>query len=68
VKVWVYLRGKCHKLLIGSKHVSAIAVMSIQGLLDCKVVHESFDGDVFYDFVHTQYHTYNPLMVVTHIV
>ena len=33
--------------------MSAIAVMSVQGLLDCKVVHESVDGDVFYDFVHT---------------
>ena len=33
--------------------MSAIAVMSVQGLLDCKIVHESVDGDVFYDFVHT---------------
>ena len=50
------LRGKpakSHKLLIWCKCVSAIAVMSIQGLLDCKIVHELVDGDVFYDFVHT---------------
>ena len=64
------LRGKpakSHKLLIWRKRVSAIAVMSIQGLLDCKIVHELVDGDVFYDFVHTQYHTYNSLMAVTYI-
>ena len=50
------LRGKpakSHKLLIWGKCVSAIAVMSIQGLLECKIVHELVDGDVFYDFVHT---------------
>ena len=51
------LRGKPaknHKLLIRGKRVSAIAVMSVQGLLDCKIVHESVDGDVFYDFVHVE--------------
>ena len=31
--------------------MSAIAVMSVQGLLDCKIVHESVDGDVFLTYL-----------------
>ncbi len=50
------LRGRparSHELLIRGEHVSAIALMSVQGLLDCKLVHGPVDGDAFYDFVHT---------------
>ena len=39
------------KLLIRGQHLSAIAFMSVQGLLDVKVVKGGVDGDVFYDYV-----------------
>ena len=48
------LRGKplvSEKLLVRGKRVSAIAFMSVNGLLDCKTVTGSVNGEVFYDFV-----------------
>ena len=42
-----------YKLLVRGQHVSTIAFMSAKGLLDCKLVQGSVDGDVFYDFVHS---------------
>ena len=50
------IRGKparCHKLLARGKRISAIALISVKGLLDCKVIHGTVDGDEFYDFVHS---------------
>ena len=41
----------CVKLLSKGKRYSAIAVMSTSSLLDCYVVDETVDGDIFYDFV-----------------
>ena len=45
--------ARCHRLLARGKRISAIAMISVEGLLDCKIVEGSVDGDVFYDFVHS---------------
>ena len=48
------LRGKplvSHKLLVRGERVSAIAIMSVNGILDCKTVKQTVNGDVFYNFV-----------------
>ena len=45
--------ARCHRLLARGKRISAIAMISVQGLLDCKIVEGLVDGDVFYDFVHS---------------
>ena len=50
------LRGKPatdHSLLIRGERVSAIACLSVNGLLDVKTVKGTCTGDAFYDFVHT---------------
>lgn len=50
------LRGKTpvsHALLVRGVRVSAIACMSIAGLLDVKTITGTSDGDAFYDFVHS---------------
>ena len=50
------LRGKplvCEKLLVRGKRVSAIACMSMNGMLDCKTIVGKVNGKVFYDFVQT---------------
>ena len=50
------IRGKSlrnHSLLIRGERISAIACMSINGLLDVKTVRGTTDGDDFYNFVHT---------------
>jgi len=50
------LRGKTpvnHALLVRGERVSAIACMSLAGLLDVKTINGTSDGDVFYNFVHT---------------
>ena len=50
------LRGRpltCEKLLVRGKRVSAIAIMSTVGILDCKTVIGSVDGSIFYNFVQT---------------
>ena len=40
-----------HTLLVRGERVSAIACMSVAGLLDVKTVKGTSDGDTFYDFV-----------------
>ena len=50
------LRGKTpvnHALLVRGERVSAIACMSIAGLLDVKTIIGTSDGGAFYDFIHT---------------
>ena len=50
------LRGRplvCEKLFVRGKRVSAIAFMSMNGMLDCKTVTDSVNGEVFYNFVQT---------------
>jgi hypothetical protein len=38
-------------LFYRGKRISAISCMSINGILDVKTIHETSDGDIFYDFV-----------------
>ena len=48
------LRGKpikAQKLLVRGQHVSAIAAMSVEGIVAVKIVHGGVDGDDFYHFV-----------------
>ena len=48
------LRGKpleSHELLVRGERISAIASMSMSGMLDCKTVKHSVNGDTFYDFM-----------------
>lgn len=42
---------KSHRLLIGGERVSAIACISLAGLLDAMTVKGTTDGDAFYDFI-----------------
>ena len=48
------LRGKplkAQKLLVRGEHVTAIAAMSMEGIIALKLVRGGVDGDAFYDFV-----------------
>ena len=48
------LRGKPatnHSLLVRGERISAIACMSMNGILDVRTVKGTSDGDIFYDFV-----------------
>ena len=50
------LRGKPasnHSLLIRGERVSAVACMSVNGILDVKTVRGTSDRDTFYSFVQT---------------
>ena len=50
------LRGKPatkKSLLVRGQRVSAIACMSMDGILDVKIHKETTTGDVFYEFIHT---------------
>ena len=68
------LRGKpaCkQRLLVRGEHVSAICAMSSEGILACKLVHVSVNGDIFVDFIETAlmpnlmpFDGYNPNSVV----
>ena len=40
-----------HKLLIGGEHLSTIACISMEGILEFQTVKSSVDGDICYDFV-----------------
>ena len=40
-------------LFYRGERVSAITCMSINGILDAKIVHETSDGETFYDFILT---------------
>ena len=42
-----------HSLLVRGERISAIACMSVNGLMDVKTVRGTCTGDTFYDFVHT---------------
>ena len=47
------LRGrplKAQKLFVRGEHVSAIAAMSVEGIIGLKIVRGGVDGDAFYDF------------------
>ena len=41
---------KVQKLLVRGEHISAIAAMSMKGIIALKVVYGGVDGDAFYDF------------------
>ncbi len=45
---------KCQKLLVRGERVSAIAAMSINGIVDLKIVRGSVNGDVYVDFIEKQ--------------
>ena len=40
-----------HRLLVRGECVSALAIISVSGLLDVKVVRGTTNGDTFYDFI-----------------
>ena len=40
-------------LLVRGERISAIAFMSMSGMLDCKTVKHSVDGETFYQFMQT---------------
>lgn len=47
------IRGKplkAQKLFVRGEHVSAIAAMSMEGIIGLKIVRGGVDGDAFYDF------------------
>ena len=51
------LRGKpvrCHKLLVRGERISVIAAMTVEGILELKVVHGTVDGDTFCSFIHKE--------------
>ena len=45
--------ARSQKLLIRGQLISALPLMSVKGLLDCKIVEGAVNGDVFYTFVQT---------------
>ena len=50
-------RGKpaiSHKLLVRGEHLSTIACISMQGVLECTTVANSVDGDTFHSFVQSK--------------
>ena len=40
-----------HKLLLRGEHLSTIACISMEGILECKTVASSVDGDTFYELI-----------------
>ena len=48
---WKGSPAKSCKLLVRGEHITAIALMSCNGILDCKIVHGSVNGEIFYNFV-----------------
>ena len=42
-----------HSLLVRRERVSTIACMSVQGVLDVKIVKGTSNGDTFYEFLHS---------------
>ena len=44
---------KDHSLLVRGERVSAIACMSVNGILDVKAITGTSNGDTFYDFLHS---------------
>ncbi len=43
-----------HKLLVRGQHLSTIACISMEGLLECETEDSSVNGETFYDFVSTK--------------
>ena len=41
----------CLRLLVRGEHLSAVVLMSTIGVLDCKVINQSVNGDLFYDII-----------------
>ena len=41
----------CLRLLVRGEHLSAVVLMSTIGVLDCKVINQSANGDLFYDII-----------------
>ena len=41
----------CHKFLVRGERVSLTAFISMEGVLDCHIIHGTINGDVFYNFV-----------------
>ena len=52
-----------HKLLVRGERVSAITIMSMNGILDCKTVKHTVNGDTFYEFM--QVKVFPHLMIMT---
>ena len=52
-----------HKLLVRGERVSAITIMSMNGILDCKTVKHTVNGDTFYEFM--QVNVLLHLMIMT---
>lgn len=48
---WRGSPAKSCKLLVRVEHITALALMSCSGILDCKIVRGSVNGEVFYNFV-----------------
>ena len=51
------LRGKpvkCQKLLVRGERISVIAAMTVEGVLDLKIVRGTVTGDTFIDFIERQ--------------
>ena len=46
---WRGQPARTHKLLVRGQHLNSIAFMSAEGILDCKIVKGTVDGDLFYD-------------------
>ena len=47
----IWIQSKPMVLLVRGKRVSTITFMSVHGILDCKTVTGSVDGELFYNFV-----------------
>lgn len=68
------LRGKparAQRLLVRREHISALCLMSIEGILACKIARGSVNGDIFLEFVENllmpnlmPFNGYNPRSVV----
>jgi len=48
---WRGLPTKGNKFLIRDEHLSSVVFMSTQGVLDCKVVNQAVNGNLFYGII-----------------
>ena len=48
---WRGKPARSHKLLVRGQHMSAIAFMSVDGILDCHIEEGSVNGDVFFSTI-----------------
>ena len=57
----IYLHKVSHELLVRGERISAIAFMSMMsGMLDCKTVKPSVNGETFYQFMQAIVRTSSP--------